>query len=208
MEPSKSLSMKKFILPALCLLVLALTSCNNLRIVKRHYTGGFYVETGSGKTNHETKSGSNYAAEPSRSVVAEDKLPATETVVVNHESQKQPAAIAFIAPSEPPVITEDNRNTINNNEERITNEEKTASEKIKSDSVPTPAGDVPLWVYVLLAIFLPPLAVYLKVGVSNIFWIDLILFILGYGLFRFSFYLWGAALAAVVIAFLVIFDVL
>lgn len=202
--------MKKFILPALCFLVFALTSCNNFRIVKRHYTGGFYVETGAGKTSHESNhsSGPTTTTELNTNVVIDDKQPASQTVIQNHEQERLSPAEALVQQPEPSSTTEDKRNASDVNEERITSEANATSKKVKSVSTPTPAGDVPLWVYVLLAIFIPPLAVFLKAGVSNIFWIDLILFILGYGLFRFSFYLWGAALAAVVIAFLVIFDVL
>jgi uncharacterized membrane protein YqaE (UPF0057 family) len=202
--------MKKLILPVLCVLVFALTSCNNFRIVKRHYTGGFYVETGAGNTSRESNAGNSPAAatEPKANVAVDDKQPASATAIQNQEEPQLSAAPALVPQTEPSSTAEGNSIAADVNEERTTSDETLTSEKVKSEATPAPAGDAPLWVLVLLALFIPPLAVFLKSGVTNIFWIDLILFILGYGLFRYTPYLWGAALAAVVIAFLVVFDVL
>lgn len=43
-------------------------------------------------------------------------------------------------------------------------------------------GDLPLWLFIVLAIILPPLSVGLYEGVTGRFWLNLVLFVIGYGL--------------------------
>ncbi|MFM2016379.1 MAG: hypothetical protein RL007_35 [Bacteroidota bacterium] len=204
--------MKKLLFPFICILAFTITSCSGIRIEKRHYSGGFYVETGTkNRSNAEQIETESVAikqnnAEPNSALRVTKSLESpcvakSENSAPSQESEKNSVAkviIDKIKSTTPAGKTETNISTAEENKVVTTEQENSSA----------PASDVPLWVYVLLALFIPPLAVYLKQGVTNMFWIDLILFILGYGLFRFSYYLWGAALAAVVIALLVIFDVL
>lgn len=204
--------MKRYIFPLICLLALGLTSCTGIRIEKRHYNGGFYVETGTKNRSTAERIEAEAVAITQNDTEPSSSLSVTESVenpcvaksensAPSQESGKNSVVkvvIDKIKGATPAAKTETRSSTAEENKVVTTEQENSAA----------PASDVPLWVYVLLALFIPPLAVYLKQGVTNIFWIDLILFILGYGLFRFSFYLWGAALAAMVIALLVVFDAL
>lgn len=204
--------MKRYIFPLICLLALALTSCSGIRIEKRHYNGGFYVETGTKNKDKAERIETETAATKQNAVVPNSSLSLTESI-----DDPSVAKADYSAPSEESaknnvvkVVIDKIKNTTpaakTETSTAVTEENKVVTTEQENSA--TPASDVPLWVYVLLALFIPPLAVYLKQGVTNMFWIDLILFILGYGLFRFSYYLWGAALAAVVIALLVVFDVM
>jgi uncharacterized membrane protein YqaE (UPF0057 family) len=204
--------MKKLLFPFICILAFTITSCSGLRIEKRHYNGGFYVETGTKTKSKAERIETESVAIKQNAPESNSTLPVTESIenppvasadnsATSEESGKTNVAkviIDKIKSTSPAAKTETNISTAEENKVVTTEAENSSA----------PAADVPLWVYVLLALFIPPLAVYLKQGVTNMFWIDLVLFILGYGLLSFSFYLWGAALAAVVIAFLVIFDVL
>lgn len=61
---------------------------------------------------------------------------------------------------------------------------------------------------IILALFLPPVAIAIYQGITTIFWLDLVLFLIAVGGFWFFTLSGLAGLAAVIIAFLVIFDVL
>lgn len=203
--------MKNYIVLFACILAFAVSSCSSLRIEKRHYNGGFYIETGSkNKTSgikaevHSAEIDNVDAKAEQVSVIAESSetaaapTPVTPQTAVRENVYTNTAAGNEVNSSEPQTTSETNKSKEAKKQNAVSGKEKTSA----------PASDVPLWVYVILAILIPPLAVYLKQGLTNMFWIDLILFLLGYGLFRFTPYLWGAAFAAVVIALLVVFDVL
>lgn len=72
-----------------------------------------------------------------------------------------------------------------------------------------PSGTAELVLLIILALFIPPLAIVIYSGATTWFWVDLILFIVAIGGIFSPFRLIGlAGLAAVIIAFLVIFDVI
>ena len=73
-----------------------------------------------------------------------------------------------------------------------------------------PAGDVELILLVILALIIPPLAVYLYEGATQRFWIDLILALIGFGV---GFWLFGGlgwicALVSVIYALLIVLEVI
>lgn len=73
-----------------------------------------------------------------------------------------------------------------------------------------PAGDVELILLVILALIIPPLAVYLYEGATQRFWIDLILALVGWGI---GFWLlhglaWICALVSVIYALLIVLEVI
>lgn len=73
----------------------------------------------------------------------------------------------------------------------------------------SPASDVATIVLVILAILIPPLAVFLFEGVTSRFWIDLILAILGWGAYGiFHGMLWICGLVAVIYALLIVLNVI
>jgi len=71
------------------------------------------------------------------------------------------------------------------------------------------AGSVHIVILVILALFIPPLAVFLFEGVTSRFWIDLILAVVGFGLgFGIGGLAYLAALAAVIYALLIVLGVI
>ena len=84
-------------------------------------------------------------------------------------------------------------------------------EVIKAKKMPaSPAGDVNTILLVILAILLPPLAVFLFEGATSRFWIDLVLALVGLGV---GFWLlgplaWVCGLVAVIYALLIVLSVI
>lgn len=88
-------------------------------------------------------------------------------------------------------------------------DQKKSKEITKKKTSKAPAGDVHLVILVILAIIIPPLAVFLYEGATGRFWIDLILALIGWGV---GFWLlgglgWICGLAAVIYALLIVLGV-
>jgi uncharacterized membrane protein YqaE (UPF0057 family) len=82
--------------------------------------------------------------------------------------------------------------------------------KLTKKNSSSPAGDVATILLVILAILIPPLAVFLFEGVTSRFWIDLILAIIGWGV---GFYLlgglgWICGIASIIYALLIVLNVI
>lgn len=71
-------------------------------------------------------------------------------------------------------------NTFENNE--ISKKDVKRKKKRNPKTKRNPSSDVDLILLILIAIFIPPLAVFLYEGVTTRFWIDLILTLLGWGI--------------------------
>jgi uncharacterized membrane protein YqaE (UPF0057 family) len=85
-----------------------------------------------------------------------------------------------------------------------------SKELTKKKTSKAPAGDVNTILLVILAIIIPPLAVFLFEGSSSRFWIDLILALIGWGV---GFWLlgglgWICGLAAIIYALLIVLGVI
>jgi uncharacterized membrane protein YqaE (UPF0057 family) len=85
-----------------------------------------------------------------------------------------------------------------------------SKELTKKKTSKAPAGDVNTILLVILAIIIPPLAVFLFEGASSRFWIDLILALIGWGV---GFWLlgglgWICGLAAIIYALLIVLGVI
>ena len=186
------------------------SSCSSLRIEKRHYRGGYYVDFVSGKTSDADRTQSK------TSEIAENP----EVVTTAGITVTSPAAPEqqFAGPSAAPVVMDSENKT-----------ERTAPTPTKGPehNVPAPAGDktdahidhpaddnshpetdTMLIIEVILCFLIPPLAIYLKEGITTRFWIDLICFLfvaLFFTPFRYGSALW---LFAVIFALLIILDVI
>lgn len=95
-------------------------------------------------------------------------------------------------------------------EARVEEKQIAAKNSTKKKSSKAPAGDVELILLVILALIIPPLAVFIYEGATQRFWIDLILAILGYGV---GFWLlgglgWVCGLIAVIYALLIVLEVI
>jgi uncharacterized membrane protein YqaE (UPF0057 family) len=201
--------MKRYSLFILLAAVVFFSSCSTLRIEKRKYTGGWYVDFGN---NAKPQAGVDHPQE---------EITATEAVAAE---QQEAAAVAPVFSegdncAQNPVAGTPGETIIiapTNDEERaVTNspaeqKQTPVAKHNKRTSVPSsePADDM-LILLVILAIFIPPLAVYLKEGVTPMFWITLILWLIGgaflFGRFGYG-YIGGLGLLAIVLALLVVFD--
>lgn len=95
-------------------------------------------------------------------------------------------------------------------EVRIVEKQLSTKNSTKQQPSNAPAGDVGLILLVILALLIPPLAVFLFEGSTQRFWIDLILALVGYGV---GFWLlgglgWICALVSVIYALLIVLEVI
>jgi len=200
--------MKK-IIPFLALAILISSCGNKMTLLKRHYTKGYYVQNSSRidkmapdkaakfqATNME-RVGPRFVKEVKQPVVtASIKVNSDEKIAwANYPKQMRKEAMAGkkLETGSIPVITLNKRSS----ENRFANENKRGG-----------GGDVSLVILVLLSIFIPPLAVYLKNGETNKwFWVTLILCLLAFTYFVFVF---GGSLwfVAFLIAILYVFDII
>lgn len=193
----------------LTLFAFLFSSCSgNLSVEKRHYRNGFYVHN-SGKNQPATSE----AVLEKEVVTSETKTFTQEPVAAteaNPVKEEKTTAQTPVAEKQNPVRA---KNPVV--KPAPASEKPTVKETIKTVKAAThkkpgkPAASDEMILLVILAILLPPLAIYLKTGITNLFWIDLICFLLGGGLiFSPYFYGGGLWLAAIVIALLVVLDVI
>lgn len=81
-------------------------------------------------------------------------------------------------------------------------------EQIQQAVPPAPSSTGDIVLAIILCLFIPPLALGIYRGIDNIFWIDLVLFLIAVGGFWFFSLAGFAGLAAVVLAFLGVWDVI
>lgn len=205
--------MKKSLLFILLAVVIVFSSCNymgNLQIEKRHYRNGYYV-------HHSGKAGENktVAAVSEMAVAENESAVARKPEAVKEEMRPAAEMHSAILPAkETPAATQKKIETAPAKKEKLTDKISRVGAQLKQGSEPkqTPAADdvsTNEIIMIILAIFISPLAVYLKEGVTNRFWIDLICWLLGGGLvFSPFFYGGGLLLFAIVFAVLIVFDVI
>ncbi len=202
--------MKNYSLLLALIAIIGFSSCQSLRIEKRQYTGGWYVDFSNNK-KAEGQTAKTDREEPVATVAVAEQQPEAEVTspwnwTTNDNGSNQQMATTtganytVISPASPTESSESVAPETINNPERVKKERE-------QTNAPEAGGDTNLILLFILALLLPPLAVYLKQGLTTIFWIDLILAILGSG-FLFYTYIGGFFLVAVVIAILVVFDVM
>lgn len=200
---------------------------SNKLISKRKYTKGFHINK---KTNLKD-SDETLAAQP----LSEERVDKTTRVKSNKNKKStkkaEPKTSSVLASetntrvesSEENLVASTNFNDSDqlNFESEESNDFVAESNEVSSrpsnedtvqsvENAAQPDMSDPLWliIMILLALILPPVAIAIYSGITGIFWLDLILFLLAISSF-FWMPLFGlAGLAAVIIAFLVIFDVI
>ena len=193
----------------LCVIVAAMfSSCSGLRIEKRHYSKGYYVDFNKG-TNRD-------ATVEKQTAKAEEKNQREESAIAPVPTVDVATAVAPV--TDAPASTQTSKSESSNQpsvEEQSTtaipNNQTVAGDEnsVSPTQGETPGGSAPddtmLILLVILAILLPPLAVYLAEGVTSRFWITLILCLLAGPFFFTPFaYVGGLWLIAVIIALLVV----
>lgn len=196
--------MKTFCSLSVLAFVIFLTSCNNLHIEKRHYRNGFYVNLGSDdrKDRSATVDNQQESSEISPASVekAVTEITPQQEVPGADNSQQAPVVKEVV-----PVTTVQDNPVALKQEESPRAEIKQGDSRSKQTNSSPSASDAMLIIEVLLAIFIPPLAVFLHEGITTWFWLTLILCILGGGFFFYP-VIGGLWLVAVIIALLVVFD--
>lgn len=195
-----------------CLAVLiGLSSCNSMRIEKRHYNKGWYLDFGTDKKSESVTLTSK-----------EEEKADAETIPVAEQTATTPVSFSTgenSAQQLPDVVTGGNNTVVAVSEEATVSVESTEpttpekkNENVLPKNVPpseqvSPAGDDQV-LLIILAILIPPLAVYLVQGASTVFWITLLFWLFGgfflFGRFGYG-YIGGLGLVAIVLALLVVF---
>lgn len=199
--------MKKYTLFILLGALIGLSSCASLRIEKRHYSNGWYVDFG-----NEKKSSDTPVTTKEETAVLTTESVDTETLGTAAEVARQQVAVV---PNGVPAVDEIGISSVPTEEVVVIPEsaEEQNPQQVGSDNEEHGAAESPadteLIILVILAILLPPIAVYLKQKLSTWFWVTLICWLLGgtflFGPFGYG-YLGALGLLAIVIALLVVFD--
>lgn len=202
--------MKKHYLFFLLTALIAFSSCASWRIEKRHYNDGWYVDFGNDKkTETVVQSGESPNVSSATPAANEETVaPAkeNETTVVKNSPESVPANETKTSSA-----TEQNKQETpdpNASAPQVKNQSAASADQDPANEKPTePAGDDQV-LYIILAIIIPPLAVYLVQGVTTVFWITLICWLFG-GVFFFGhggiLFLGGLGLVAIVLALLAVF---
>lgn len=196
--------MKKFTLPFVLATIVLLASCNNFHIEKRHYRNGFYVDLGHNRDDHGSVTSNKqesaevafttHVEEPAPDVVPQEVVPAIDHALLVSE-----------ADDEAPAATSNDDKNVRTQDEMPRTVIKQGDEQSRDSNTPQAPSDTMLIIEVILAIIIPPLAVFLHEGITARFWITLILCLLGGG---FIFYpvIGGLWFIAAIIALLVVLD--
>lgn len=183
----------------MAVLTAIVTSCSTSQKVgggmlqKRRYTKGFYWNhRGSDASAKQTVVKADVTleeaeAEAIRPAAVQEASAAVQTTVNNEHSTVTTHTAAVPAQSETSAILHKHirLTPVNSSTEHKQNQVQTALKRSKVSKVKSKSGagsDVELILLVILAIFIPPVAIALYEGITTRFWIDLILFLIGIGL--------------------------
>ncbi len=219
----------RLILSAAVLGTLILGSCGTSNDVvgggilqKRKYNKGFYWNRNVNTKDAETAKDEEVKGSEEKIAFVEEK---STPVVTTNDAYNTLAANSDMASVNETEIVNTNRtalNTIaneavstvadkseNSSKIGVFKAQKEAVKLVKKNSS-SPASDVDTILLVILAILIPPLAVFLFEGVTTRFWIDLILAIIGWGV---GFWLlgnlgWICGIAAIFYALLIVMNVI
>lgn len=224
--------MKQFKFFAVALLgTLVLGACSTSNEVvgggifqKRKYTGGVYwdrterVKTTKAEKEEEEFDIFSINEESQRKYVSsttiynEDRVVASSESVTPEFTTKKSAVIESSTEVSESTTSKSVSIAEETNESRnqVNADQKRPKDLTKKKTSKAPAGDVNTILLVILAILLPPLAVFIFEGTTTRFWIDLILALIGWGV---GFWLlgglgWICGLAAVIYALLIVLGVI
>lgn len=198
---------------------------SNRSIQKRKYNDGYYISFNKNKHNRQKDN------KVDETVVAEDEFsdvlnrsnevpqlnnPDVKEVIDRIEVEEVGGYLASddLFPEEPYKSKEEVDVNLSDKEEYILPSivrsprnfivKRKSTIKHQFDNNSASNGDVMLIILVILAIIIPPLAVFLYEGVTTRFWIDLILALLGIGIGPFFYYAGAFFLAAIIYALLIV----
>lgn len=215
---TKLKSMKSIKLLSLIIVgVLAFSSCkNNMSLTKRHYTKGYHFHKTKSVDQPEVKEG--MASKNTKKTEKNEKESPLEIVQVKpvQDIETKSSSVSsnqtLIASSSKRISNTNNKvnaekpKSLNQTKKQLQNQSK-ATKTSESSRGGGDSSTVKLILCVILAIFIPPLGMYIwNKKTDTWFIVDLILFLL---LFTYLFWSGGlVGLAAVVIALLRVFDII
>lgn len=226
--------MKKLIVVNVAIVIaLLMNSCassndvvSNRLISKRKYTKGLFVKKNLKLKSDGVEESENYAmnTEESNSESENINLSVRELKNINSEIEGDKmlnsANVASTHMIEMLIVEEEvHPNAIRPKNNELSGSlstrngvkkefQKALKDQVKAKKAIDTGDPVMLILLIILALFLPPVAIAIYRGIDNIFWLDLVLFLIGLIGFWFLPISGLAALAAIIIAFLVIFDVI
>lgn len=188
--------MKKILFGTTLVFALVMSSCSTFKkvdIVKRHYNNGYHIAIRDQKAKTEpvavTKDKQTTetvaTVTPANTVSGTPEQPAVQQASVQEQA---PAVTAqqtvTTAPKKEHASYSPAIASVKKERSKSTHKLRTPELKMKTWSAgrSNSGGDVNLIILVILAVILPPLAVYLAEGVTGKFWLTLILCLLGGGL--------------------------
>jgi uncharacterized membrane protein YqaE (UPF0057 family) len=188
-----------------------LFSCGSSRFTRSQYG---HRDWSRGNYEAQEKTAPEQSAEKNRKSVQQ---PAEEVAVVT-ENNSRTEEVAVVTPAQKPVVSSVPVSQRNSETDVVIVNEESASETISplAEEKTTPSSDATngadtnTILLVILALFIPPLAVFLKDGsVSTMFWITLILCLVGGGwLWGWGYYFGGLYLIAIILAILYVLDMI
>lgn len=205
--------MKKISFISALVFAIAFSSCkmaNDLQIEKRHYGKGYYVHVRNSHTDVASVENGTGAALVSDNVSPENNLGGTTVSPENISTSENQSKILSNKSAVSNNSSKQHSPFAKNENKKANSVENKTSVSISKNQTPSsePAGNVSQLVLVILAILISPLAIYLKEGVTMRFWVDLICWLLGYGVVGFAYYAGGLVLFAVVFALLIVLDII
>lgn len=201
---------QKFYLFIFLAALIGFSSCSSMRIEKRHYNKGWYVDFGTEKKSESVGVSDQDEKADAEALPTEKQSVATPMSLSSdpNNTQQQAGIVSneqyavVIASGEAPAANE----TPDQGTEQGADQFAVPKNSPPSEQI-APAGDDQV-LLVILAILVPPLAVYMVQGTTAIFWITLICWLFGgfffFGRFGYG-YLGGLGLLAIVLALLVVF---
>jgi uncharacterized membrane protein YqaE (UPF0057 family) len=212
--------MKKILFGTTLVFALVLSSCSTFKkvdIVKRHYKGGYHIAVRDQKTKTEPVAvvkdkqspdavatvtpANTVTATPEQPVVQPTAVQENTPVVTAQKTETTTGSKKADKSSSPAIASVKKEPAKTKHQLRM----PTYKSKTWSASRSTSGGDVNLIILVILAVILPPLAVYLAEGLTGKFWLTLILCLVGGGLaIGIAGYLGLAWLIAIIIALLAV----
>lgn len=172
------------------LITIGMFSCNVIDITKKRYSNGYYISSSS---NRKVEAQNNIVKEGKHDLIAESKV---EKIIETTSTTNVTTTAAITQETVSDTNTADTAKAIHKKKNRSSIQDKPLF-AIKSSKFALglvqmqerklidkeaqhnkAASDVDLVLLVILAILLPPLAVFLKRGLDTMFWISLLLTLL------------------------------
>jgi uncharacterized membrane protein YqaE (UPF0057 family) len=146
----------------------ALASCSSVEIAKRQHRSGYYVSFGNKTEVNKTEAKVNHNV--AQHEVAQTPIESQEVEAVNNVDASEVAENNVVSNQKneltPSKSSKQNLFTQNLNEEKVESKKSNFVQKLAKKSIVSklskPTNDIMLLILVILAIFLPPIAVGLK----------------------------------------------